>query len=200
MIKQSVNLYSSSLLPPKLKLSFKRLVAGAVVVSIIAVVCGTLLMWQTSRVENKLEIAKTEQDIFNQKKQQLEAQIAVRKPDNKLVEQVNLEQQRLTLKQKLKGELAARRTAVSMGYSPLLVDLAKVSDASVWLSRIQINKGKYEFEGYGATAQSIPLWVEKLKATDTLKGYTFAAMTMSRGEDRPLAFKLTSQPVKEDVQ
>ncbi|AVV84047.1 MSHA biogenesis protein, MshI2 [Shewanella putrefaciens] len=33
----------------------------------------------------------------------------------------------------------------------------------------------------------------KLKTTNTLKGQAFSSMTMDRGEDKPLAFTLTSE-------
>ncbi|NKF52337.1 fimbrial assembly protein [Shewanella sp. WXL01] len=200
MTKQTVNLYSSHLLPPKLRLSFKRLMVTSAVMVVVALFIGMGLAWQSSQRNNEIIAAQAQKSTFDLKKQQLEAQIAARQPDAALVAKVELEQKRLELKQLLKGELSARRSEVSMGYSPLLMDLAKVSDSSVWLSRIQVNDGKYEFEGYGSTAQSIPMWVEKLKGTETLKGYSFASMTMNRGEDKPLAFKLTSTPVEESEQ
>jgi hypothetical protein len=81
-----------------------------------------------------------------------------------------------------------------------------VADSSVWLSHITIEQQnndaqRIEFEGYGRHPQSIPLWIDKLKTTSTLKGYAFSAMTMDRGEAQPLAFKLISQPIaKESAQ
>jgi Tfp pilus assembly protein PilN len=147
---------------------------------------------------NQLKDQHRQTSIINaqqtQLKEQLETQIAQRMPNNELVTQVELQSQRLELKKLLKDELALRTAFISQGYSPMLTDLAAVSDGSVWLSRIYFNQHHIEIEGFGQQPYSIPLWIERLKTADTLKGFAFAAMTMDRGEDQPLAFKLTSTP------
>jgi Tfp pilus assembly protein PilN len=150
------------------------------------------------------EQVSRERNRLNDQKTQLELQIAARQPDANLVAKVELEQQRLDLKKLLKDELSQRNTLISQGYSPMLTDLAAVADANVWLSHITIEQQdtdvqRIEFEGYGRNPQSIPLWIDKLKTTSTLKGYAFSAMTMDRGEAQPLAFKLISQPIAKEL-
>ncbi|WP_394129326.1 PilN domain-containing protein [Shewanella maritima] len=192
-MKTRINLYSANLLPPKLRLSLKRLVMFTVAVVAICAICLSLMLWQQSSYEQQRTQVAAEKESLDMKKAQLEAQIAARKPNADLVAKVELEQKRLEIKRLLKVELSARKDMISRGYSPLLVDLAQAADDSVWLSQIYVAKGQYSFAGFGSSAQSIPLWIERLKTTQTLQGYSFASMTMNRGDDQPLAFTLTSQ-------
>ena len=198
MIKTSVNLYSDNLLPIQQRLTLTRLMSVLGLFVVIFIVLYGVVMWQQQQLQAKQQQASHDNVQLNDQKVALEAQIAARKPDSALVAQVELEEQRLALKIRLKDELSQRQNLISKGYSPMLTDLASVADANVWLSHISIvqqdnGPQRVEFEGYGRNPQSVPLWIDKLKNTETLKGYAFSAMTMDRGDDQPLMFKLTSQ-------
>ncbi|QIR13359.1 fimbrial assembly protein [Shewanella aestuarii] len=194
MNKTRVNLFSASLLPPKQRLTFTHLVAAVVAVVGLSVLLYGFSWYQVNQLKQQHRQASQAKEQQSQLKEQLEIQIAQRMPNSELVAQVELQAQRLELKKLLKDELAHRTALISQGYSPILTDLAAVSDGSVWLSRIYFNQQHIEFEGFGQQPYSIPLWIDRLKTADTLKGFAFAAMTMDRGEDQPLAFKLTSTP------
>ncbi|WP_144212298.1 PilN domain-containing protein [Shewanella donghaensis] len=194
MIKTTVNLFSADLLPAKLRLSFERMMMAVAALVVITTIIWSIGFWSVSGLEKTHAQISKEQQRFNEQKSDLELQISNRKPDAGLVSRVELGQQRLELKRLLSAEIKQRDNMISRGYSGLLTDLASVSDSSVWLKRIVINEQQFEFEGFGAHPQSIPLWVERLKNTETLKGYAFATMTMDRGDDQPLAFKLSSTP------
>ncbi|MFT6978223.1 MAG: Tfp pilus assembly protein PilN [Shewanella psychromarinicola] len=206
MIKTAVNLYSTDLLPKKQRLTFIRLMLALAFLCGCSAVLYAVGLWHADELQTLNQQASTEKNRLKNQKSQLEQQIASRKPNGDLVAKVELEQQRLELKKLLKDELSQRNTLISQGYSPMLTDLAAVADSSVWLSHITIEQQnndaqRIEFEGYGRHPQSIPLWIDKLKTTSTLKGYAFSAMTMDRGEAQPLAFKLISQPIaKESAQ
>lgn len=198
MIKTSVNLYSDNLLPIQQRLTLTRLMSVLGLFVVIFIVLYGVVMWQQQQLQAKQQQASHDNVQLNDQKVALEAQIAARKPDSALVAQVELEEQRLELKIRLKDELSQRQNLISKGYSPMLTNLASVADANVWLSHISIvqqdnGPQRVEFEGYGRNPQSVPLWIDKLKNTETLKGYAFSAMTMDRGDDQPLMFKLTSQ-------
>ncbi|GGQ15202.1 fimbrial assembly protein [Shewanella litoralis] len=206
MIKTSVNLYTADLIPPQQRLTFMRLAMTLLLLLGLSVAFYGIGSWQQNQLHIVHQQASADKDQLTAQKTQLEAQIAARKPDSALVAQVELEEQRLDLKTRLKDELSQRKNLISQGYSPMLTDLAAVADANVWLSHISIIQQdnapqKIEFEGFGRHPQSIPLWIDRLKNTSTLKGYAFSAMTMDRGDDQPLMFKLTSQTAdKEPVQ
>lgn len=192
MIKTKVNLYSATLLPPKQRLNFLTLSVSVAVLLGLTVLLYVVESYQFNELQHQASQAAQKNNRLVEQKDNLEAQVAQRVPDQDLVTRVELEEQRLTLKRLLKAELENRTALISQGYSPMLTDLAAVADANVWLSRIYFNEQQIEFEGFGQQPSSIPRWIERLKTADTLKGFAFAAMTMDRGENQPLAFKLTS--------
>lgn len=192
MIKTKVNLYSATLLPPKQRLNFLTLSVSVAVLLGLTVLLYVVESYQFYELQHQASQAEQKNNRLVEQKDNLEAQVAQRVPDQDLVTRVELEEQRLTLKRLLKAELENRTALISQGYSPMLTDLAAVADANVWLSRIYFNEQQIEFEGFGQQPSSIPRWIERLKTADTLKGFAFAAMTMDRGENQPLAFKLTS--------
>ncbi|AZG71829.1 fimbrial assembly protein [Shewanella livingstonensis] len=203
MIKTGVNLYSLDLLPKKQRLTFLRMMLALAFFTVCSALLYAAGFWHANELQTLSQQASSDKNRLNNQKVQLEQSIAERKPNADLVAKVELEQQRLDLKKMLKDELSQRNTLISQGYSPMLTDLAAVADSSVWLSHITIEQQnsdiqRIEFEGYGRNPQSIPLWIDKLKTTSTLKGYAFSAMTMDRGEAQPLAFKLISQPVAKE--
>jgi Tfp pilus assembly protein PilN len=206
VIKTAVNLYTTDLLPKRQRLTFLSMMLTLIFLSGCSALLYVIGLWHADELQTLSQQASSNKNRLISQKTQLEQQIAARKPNADLVAKVELEQQRLALKKLLKDELSQRKTMISQGYSPMLTDLAGVADSSVWLSHISIEQQKndaqrIEFEGYGRNPQSIPLWIDKLKTTSTLKGYAFSAMTMDRGEGQPLAFKLISQPTaKESAQ
>lgn len=203
MIKTSVNLYTADLLPQKQRLTFSTMMLALALLTGCSAVLYGIGLWDADKLQTQNQQASRDNKRLTTQKTQLEQKIAARKPDAALVAKVELKQQRLDIKKLLKDELGKRKTLISKGYSAVLTDLAAVADASVWLSHITIDQQdtaaqRIEFEGYGRNPQSIPLWIDKLKTMETLKGFSFSAMTMDRGEDQPIAFKLISQAMAKE--
>ncbi len=190
--KTRINLYSANLLPPKLRLSFKRLSFFSILALVVAFGGWGTSYWFLNQAQAQLTQVKETKRQLDEQKSQLEQELNARVPEPSLVERAKLEQQQLELKRLLLGELSKREALTSRGYSQLLTELAKVSDPSIWLERIQASEQSYIFHGYGQHPESLPLWLEKLKSTESLKGQAFATMTMDRGEGEPLAFSLSS--------
>lgn len=198
--KLRVNLFNESLLPPKLRLSFVKLVQltiGLVVLLLIANLISYLSVSDLTQQKSSLTQQKTS---YDQQKSQLENQIAARSASPALVAEVDLMIQQLEVKRRLLGELGNVQALTSSGYSSLLTDLAIVADRSIWLSRIHVLEDKFEFEGYSSAPLNVPQWVERLKQVETLKGQAFSTLTMSRGEGEPLSFILRSRVVEEPAQ
>ncbi|ABZ78396.1 fimbrial assembly family protein [Shewanella halifaxensis HAW-EB4] len=191
-MKLRVNLYSDSLFPPELRLSFLKLSQVMLIVVVVLLLSSVAVFALNSSLESdKTQLMQDKQRLDSDKKD-LEAALAKRGPSKALVAEVELKAQQLELKQKLFGKLSQQEVLTSYGYSPLMTDLASVADSSIWLNRIQVNEKSYIFEGFTSSPESVPLWIERLKTTTTLKGHAFATMTMNLGENQPLAFKLTS--------
>ena len=191
-MKLRVNLYSADLLPVKQRLSFLRLCQAFVGLIILLLFCSAITLGLNSRLESDKKQLTLVKSRLDSEKQDLETALAQRGPNKALVAEVELKAQQLELKRKLFDKLNKEEELTSYSYSPLMTDLANVANTKIWLERIHVDENSYIFEGFTSTPQSVPLWVEKLKTTKTLKGHAFASMTMDLGENQPLAFKLTS--------
>lgn len=199
-MKSRINLYSDTLLPTQSRLAFANLVVGAVCILMLALVLGGIGYWGVMTQQQQLQQVKAQARDYTQQKTQLEQKIAAHLPSPELVAKVELETQQLELKRLLLTELGSRKALTSKGFAPLLTDLATVADGATWLSRIVVDDNHFVFEGYAQQPENVPLWVGRLKSTETLRGQTFAAMTMARGDGEPLGFMLTSKPSAEKSQ
>ncbi|QYJ75853.1 PilN domain-containing protein [Shewanella sp. FJAT-52076] len=198
MTKTRINLYDESLLPTRQRLNFTLLTQSVVAVLAILLLAGIALGWQLSTVKAELNSARAESERLGQQKQQLEAQLANHKADATLVAEVTELQDFLALKRQLLSELGNQQRFASGGYGSLMTDLASAADGNVWLERILVAEGELRFEGFAKAPTSVPLWVERLKHTQTLQGKQFSTMTMAREEGAPLGFILTSGALREE--
>lgn len=199
MNKTRINLYDESLLPTRQRLNFKRLSQSVIAVLGLLLLAGVAVGWQLSTVKAELNSARAESERLGQQKQQLEAQLANHKADATLVAEVTELQDFLALKRQLLSELGNQQRFASGGYGSLMTDLASAADGNVWLERILVAEGELRFEGSAKAPTSVPLWVERLKHTQTLQGKQFATMTMARDEGAPLGFILTSGALREEL-
>ena len=196
-MKFTVNLFENHLLPQKVQSSFHHLLQMLVGIFVLGLVAVLAAQWFISFQSKQLANEKAVLSVLTAKQQQLEQQLAENKADPRLVAQVNLAKSRLNLKQLLLTELDHRTVINRQGFSRLLTDLAAVPAKNLWLEGIYVKDKTIKFEGFSLKAEDVPLWIESLKTTDTLRGFSFAAMTMSRGENKPLAFLLSSKPLVE---
>ena len=197
--KLRVNLYTASLLPPRLRLSFTRLLQLGFGLFVLMLAANLLAYVQLGSLETEKAQLLTEKAAFDQQKAQLEQAIAQRSASQALVQEVDLLSQQVELKRLLLGELTHVETLTSKGYSPLLTGLARVTDDKLWLSRIQVSENQFVFEGFSAAPNAVPLWLARLQGVEPLKGQAFSTLTMNRGDKQPLGFVLRSKRDEEQV-
>ncbi|MCG9755672.1 PilN domain-containing protein [Shewanella insulae] len=197
--KLRVNLYTASLLPARLRLSFMRLLQLGFGLLVLLLAANLLAYLHLGSLETDKHQLLSDKAAFDQEKAQLEQAIAKRSASQALVQQVDLLSQQVELKRLLLGELSHVETLTSKGYSPLLTGLARVTDDQLWLSRIQVQEDQFVFEGYSAAPNAVPLWLARLQGVEPLKGQAFSTLTMNRGDKQPLGFVLRSKRDEEQA-
>lgn len=199
MIKKRINLFNKALLPPKLLCSFTHLIQVVIIITVLAALSLGVSKWMIVSQSNVISKQNTQLATLTAEQQNLARKLEANKADSRLLAQVDLASSRLKLKQLLLNELERRNTINSEGFSPLLTDLASAPMKNLWLNKIKVEDQVFSFEGFALNAQAVPSWIGSLKTTQTLKGMSFATMTMSRGDKKPLAFVLTSEPSADDT-
>lgn len=197
MTKTRVNLFTDTLLPPKQRLTLNSL--GLICVLILVVGGGALAMlwWQNNVVQTALMSAKQQLKNRQQQLSQLQQQLQQHQPAASLQAAVTKQQQELQLKTLLLNELAQREQLKSVGFTEKLQELAQVTSSDIWLTHLRFDEQQMLFEGYSHTPANVPEWIGALSNTQSFKGKAFASMTMAREDDKPLAFKLTTEPAEE---
>lgn len=192
MSKTRINLYSAELLPAKLRLSFARTLLFSLGLLLLGGVFLAFGWWQQQQVNQQLQTLQQQNATLEQQKNSLQQALSKHQPDAALQAKLSQMTQELQLKTLLLTELAKREQFKSSGFTNMLEELAKVADGSVWLSHIHLAPQNLLFEGYTLKPENVPNWVVRLSDTESFKGKAFASMTMNRGEQQPLAFRLTT--------
>ncbi len=194
-VKTRVNLYSETLLPKKLVLSFHKLSLLLALLLGVAIVAVSTLYWQSQQVMQQLNVAIQTSADFEQERQQLEQQLAVHKPANKWVMKVDQQRKLLNIKNRLLDELSQRKEVQSESYAQLLTELAETADGGSWLTHIQIDENNLQLAGDAIEAVAVPRWLERLQTTDTLSGRKFDGVKFTRKKEGVISFELIAKPL-----
>ena len=189
-MKNRVNLYHPEF-QPKLRLLSLSIVLATWILAILC--CGLLSFYLTSEEQHLNDkIAKSEQHKQQQQQQILitELQRAVDnlKVDPKLLQQVEKNQQLISLKKRVLNELAGQEQLKSNGYSDLMKDLARHSQSGLWLTHINLNGISVVIKGAATDSAMVPRWLSSLGQTDYFKGQKFANTRLYRDSEQQLNF------------
>ncbi|MBM7073086.1 PilN domain-containing protein [Shewanella sp. 202IG2-18] len=192
-LKLSINLYSSELLPKKLKLSFARLTAALVLVPLISGLYFVVNYIEKVEVQSQIAHANQLKQQLTQKQDTLKKQLELHKPTQALLGEVANTRQRLELTQKLISNVGNSDQFQSKSYQVLLEDLAATADGSTWLTHIIVEGKKVNLTGQTQQAAAVPAWIKRLGKTSALAGVSFNQLLVSRNQDNVLQFQINSQ-------
>jgi Tfp pilus assembly protein PilN len=161
----------------------------------VALCCAVLYFYESSKQQDlKSEIAEIEQSKQQQKILGDELQNAVdnQKVDPKLLEQVEMKQQLISLKKRVLNKLSGQEGLKSNGFANLMVDLASHNQDGLWLTHISLNGMSVVMEGAAINSALVPKWLSSLGQTDYFKGQEFADTKLYRDADQQLNFVIST--------
>jgi Tfp pilus assembly protein PilN len=191
-MKNRVNLYHPEF-HPKLRLLSLHIVIASWFFAVLF--CGVLYFYFAVEQQNfKAEIAKLEQNKQQQEILVKELQNAVDslEVDPKLLQQVEKNQQLISLKKRVLHELAGQEQLKSSGYSNLMVDLASHNQSGLWLTHINLNGISVVMEGAATDSSLIPKWLSSLGQTAYFSGQEFADTRLYRDSEQQLNFVIST--------
>ncbi len=192
-LKLSVNLYSKSLLPKKLRLSFYRLISALVLISAASALYSGFSYFEQSKLETQLAKSKAQLESENKQQEALKSSLAQHNPKAELLEQVSQGQHRLALTQKLLTKVGNSSQYQSKSYQMILEDLAQTADGSTWLTHIAVNGEHINLSGETQNASAVPAWIKRLSETRSLAGKGFNQLLVNRGDNNLLQFEVNSK-------
>jgi Tfp pilus assembly protein PilN len=191
-MKNRVNLYHPRF-HPKLHLLTLSSVIGSWLLALI--LCSALYFYLVSEQKNiESEIAKLEQNKQQQKKlfDELQNTVDNHEVDPILLNEVQINQQLISLKKRLSNKLSGHERLKSHSFSKLMIDLASHNHNGLWLTRINLNGASVVMEGAATNSAIVPKWLSSLGQTDYFKGQEFSDTRLYRYSEQQLNFVISS--------
>jgi len=191
-MKYRVNLYHPEF-HPQLRLLTLHIVMGSWIFA--ALFCGLLYFYLAAEQQNitskitKIERHKQQQEILVK---ELQSAVDNLKVDPKLLQQVEKNQQLMSLKKRVLNELAGQEQLKSSGYSNLMIDLASHHQSGLWLTHINLNGISVVMEGAATDSALVPKWLSSLGQTDYFSGQEFADTRLYRDSEKQLNFIIST--------
>jgi hypothetical protein len=189
-MSQQINLYSPIFRKQQKVFSATTMLQGVLlIVVVVGVFCYTLSLQSSVLEIRAVDSTRQLQGELERLKaygaRESPAERAKLLAERKKALEAGLASQTLALKAFESGALG--RTE---GYAHLLRALARVSVEGVWLTRVQVAEGSGELSltGRATRAELVPVYLERLRAEETLGGQTFARVEVTRAPTPGAAF------------
>ena len=183
-MKQSVNLYHSSLLPSKERLPLSTVLwvngIALLLLSVLTVGMGQFIALKQRKSDDVAASVKAIDNDINTLTDELAAKRdtqSLQKGLDTLRVKVKNREQLLDYMQT--GELSLRTTQ----YQNVMDDLANFHNPNLWLTSITITRDELRLTGNTIKPSAIPQWLQKLQGSTFFKGKTFSTVKFENESD-----------------
>ena len=194
-MKQSVNLYTEAFQPSREWLTLGRMLSLVAVVLLVVAGIGGALRYQLAGAEARLAEIEAREAEKQQSVETLQEQVADRKKDPALEEQVTRLEQRVRDRRRLVERADSVAKASNEGFTPYLEGLARQTLDGLWLTRIRVDlmRDRMGLSGRTTDGQNVPEYLQRLQKESVFEGRRFARFGIERPEDGgPLSFDVAS--------
>jgi hypothetical protein len=203
-VSQQINLYNPDFERKRDLLSLPGAVSAWGVSALIVAVVVVAMSVRTGNLEHNLAEATAERDSAQAETNRFAGQLASRKPNFELAQQVA----------RLEVELASRKEVVSTlgtgvigntrGFSGYLSAFARQSFSGIWLTGLRVAAAGKDvvLEGRAVRPELVPNYLQRLNREDVMQGHAFAELEIRRpeatdkiqGQARFVEFRLATLP------
>jgi hypothetical protein len=186
-VPQQVNLYNPAFEEQRALLSWNGAVAGwaatAVLVAAI-IVYQTISMQSAQKQENELTAAVTAAQADTQR---LGAQVAARKPDPRMTEEVTQLETDVKNREEVMTVLKSGGLGDTRGFSDHLKAFARQSFDGVWLTGLSIATAGRDvsIEGRALQAAYVPGYLKRLNGESAMQGHPFSDLLIQMPPPEP---------------
>lgn len=179
---QFINFYFEEYRPKPLSFD-SRFAAIVLLISLISVL---ILGWlESSEVDNLQQQLQAKKDQVTQLQQQIsiiQKQLSRNSAINDLQRQLESGKKELNRYRKVIDLVKTPIAHQMVPYSQILTDLTEQKNDSVWLTKIEVQAENLSLHGTTTKADAVPLYVDGLKQSRTLKRY-FDELKIERDEE-----------------
>lgn len=200
-MRQQINLYDISLQKQRDWLSLANVAAAGVLLLLAVVALGSLtrhevpmLTAQTAANDAQLKAAHEQIAVLGQ-------QVAGRKPDPRLEQELGAAQLLLTAKGEVLTTLQQRLGPTAGSFAEYLRGFGRQTVAGLWLTAFNFDaaNGAMEIQGRTIDPALVPEYIRRLGKERAFQGRTFAALKLSEGKPDPTVSGAMALPVTTPV-
>ncbi|MGY5452030.1 PilN domain-containing protein [Agarivorans sp. MS3-6] len=189
-MKTRINLYTEEFRPKPELVSLRQVMLSWVLIAVVALVWG---IWQQNQSDSAVFKASQQRKLVKQQEAELaklKTAIEQRAVDVNLQRELDVLQQEVKLKRLLNQRLQGQNYA-NQGFSSSLTALASIPNEQIWLTEIQIQRGKMALTGQSSRSDAVPKWLKQFQAYPELSNQQFAGLKIYRDEQQQLNFSLS---------
>lgn len=191
--KNTINLYTDALRPPRELLNLRNVVWLAVLVLVIIVLWRGQLAWQArhlaqQQASTQASLASVQARISELAQRQREQQI-----DATAEAEVSRLEGEIQGLQALSSAMQQSGSIEDDNYARLLRDLSAIHQPGLWLSHIENRQGRLILRGQTEHSGHLPQWMGRFENVPSLQGKQFAVVALERDNANVLRFEVRSQ-------
>ena len=196
---QQVNLYQSIFYKQKIRFSAQQVSQLGLVLLLLLLVTGGLSFWQKTMLQSEWDEIKTKQAKSQQQLQQLQTQMAARRPDAVLLKQINVITQDISTKRQVMAVLSGKTFGNTKGFVEHFSGLARQRIEGMWLTNVSILNGGTQLgmKGNSMKPEYVPQYLQRLTEEPAFSGTEFKTFLLSRSEQQPQWINFDLQSVVE---
>lgn len=201
MSMQQVNLYQEELRTPKLNYSATVLVQLSLILIVVFSVVAGVQYFRLQQHESSLAEQQQKQKLVMAELQKVQAELALRKKDMVLVQQIEDKTKELANKQRVMSILSRDEFGNTKGFIEHISGLARQRIDGLWLTQIRLAEGGTNVSLKGLTTQSalLPKYLQRLSDEKAFSGTEFESLVMAREEKQQQWLNFSLQNKKAEV-
>ncbi|MDN3700369.1 MSHA biogenesis protein MshI [Vibrio artabrorum] len=189
----NVNLYPEHLKPKNELFTLTNVVAGWVCVSILLLGGYFIMQYQASALDQGLTALQRESAQLNKQVDQLNNKLTQHKPSlDKVAAVARLQRETQAKKEALKA-VGQYDESQQVGYSGVMMALAKLGRNDISLSQIYITHDTLDLSGFARNADAVPNWVGQFRSELNLVGRAFEKLKIGRNDQDVVTFELSTR-------
>lgn len=179
-MSQQINLYDPALRPERELLTAARVALVAGVLLVVMGAWGTWLRIELGQATAEATAAGMTLKQLQDESVAIAAEIASRKPDSRLVQELAGARSLLEVKDEVLAVLAKGLGPGSVGFSEYLRGLSRQSSEGLWLTAFSVadNGAAMEIQGRTLNPALLPEYIHRLNRENAFQGRAFSALTM----------------------
>lgn len=180
--KYSINLLQAELLPEKVLLTLTRVVTLWCLVLVFMIAWFLGLSYTQSQHKNEIKALQQHNTEYSSKLQELTNQLAKRKANATLTDELSLVKLLIDNKKSLHKSLIDSNQTYVAGFASAMAELAELHSRDIRLQSIHMSNEIMTFSGLALTPEAVPAWLAGFENSLLLSGKSFEYFKLSESE------------------